>query len=309
MSIETPLDIARRISGLPLARMQRMSGTGISATIRVTGILKVSPDASETELLRRFMGWLSDDYAVVFPRFRDLGIVDGSFVTELEYLGDATFENVLLGDAPNVGLSSLEIANRVSGFIERLSAVRPPVESKLDHRRMFLAELVSGLTHNAEIARLHVPALTPDACLARMTFVPCGCHRDLSVGNVVCAVDGGVRLIDPRSLLPGAVEPSTGYGSAAADCAAFLVGLERKQAELLHRGNEQPRVPHNDFLVGTTERLIANGLFDRPMFDLCHLHAYSVYLACRCDYCLAPERKWLYDLMRKGFDEVSARIA
>jgi len=123
----------------------------------------------------------------------------------------------------------------------------------------------------------------------------------------MCGRNGDIRLIDPRYSMPGAGVRTPSFGSAAADAAAFLVGLERKELERERAGQHALRLTER--FRSSVDAWVAVGRFNAFMLDLCLAHAYSVYAACRCDYCLAPERKWLYDLMRERFEEVSRRIA
>lgn len=306
MSHEISLDAARAAAGLGLARAERMSGTGASATVRLTGILKFAPDRSEAELLAWLEGRLGSEYAACLPRFRDLGEVEGSFATELEYVGDATLEAVLASRERRGSVDPSAVVDRVVEILARLAAVTVPADIRSASGNATLDEVVGALSRNAMAAG---SSFRPDAeaCRPRASFVPGLCHRDLSAVNVMCAADGSVRLIDPRASVPGAPVGMPTFGSSAIDAAAFLVSLERKELERAKLG--LPALSLADRFRAVVGGWIENGAFNAYMFDLCRAHAYSVYAACRCDYCLAPEREWLYDLMRERFEEVSTRIA
>lgn len=306
MPHQISLDTARKAAGLALARVERLSGTGASATVRLTGILKFAPDRSEAELLGWFEERLGSDYAACLPRFRELGEVDGSFATEFEYVGDATLEAVLASRERRDTLDASAVVDRLVEIIARLLAVPAPPEVRSASVSATVDEVVGALTRNAIAAGLSFGG-SVDAYRARSAFVPVLCHRDLSVVNVMCTNDSNVRLIDPRVSVPGAPVGMPTFGSVAIDAAAFLVSLERKELERLRLG--LPALCLADRFRGTVAGWMTDDMFNAPMLDLCLAHAYSVYAACRCDYCLAPERKWLYDHMRKRFEEVSTRIA
>lgn len=303
MSEKFSLDAARGVAGLALARAERMSGTGASATVRLTGILKFAPDRSETELLDWFQYRLMGDYGTCFPRFRELGEMHGSFVTELEYVGDVTLEAVLVGTNRERAFATSLAVDRVVQVLMRFSKT---VWTGDVVRSNVLQEICGALESNARAAGISSREI-PRAFLEDVAFVPCLCHRDLSVVNVVCSTDGGVRLIDPRVSIPGGERSAPSLGSSAIDAAAFLVSLERKELERARLG--LPVLGLTDHFRAAVTRWTANGLFNAPMLDLCLAHAYSVYVACRCDYCLAPEREWLYDLMRERFKEALRWIA
>ncbi|MBI5793954.1 hypothetical protein HZA87_02600 [Candidatus Uhrbacteria bacterium] len=306
MPHEISLDAARGAAGLAFARAERMSGTGASATVRLTGILKFTPDRSEAELLAWLEERLGSDYAACLPRFRELGKVEGSFATELEYVGDATLEVVLANRERCDTIDPSVVVDRVVEILACLAAVPAPSDIRSASANATLDEVFGALSRNVMAAG---SSFRPnvETCRSRAAFVPGLCHRDLSAVNVVCASDGGVRLIDPRASVPGAPVGMPTFGSSAIDAAAFLVSLERKELERTRL--DLPALGLADRFRGIVSGWIENGAFNVFMRDLCLAHAYSVYAACRCDYCLAPERKWLYDLMRERFEEASRRIA
>ncbi len=305
MPHEIAPDAIRKTAGLALARTERLSETGASATLRITGILKFAPDRSESELLCWLEKQLGPAHALCLPRFRDLGEVDGSFVTELEYLGDSTFEAVLANPTRYCAIEPSAVVERVGEILARFGALRVPSDMLSSSVDATLEEIIEAISHNAMRAG---SSFIPDAdiCHRRAAFVPGVCHRDLSAPNVMCGSNGDVRLIDPRTRMPGASAGPPAFGSAAIDAAAFLVSLERKELEGKRKGLPPFALAERfqDIIAGLVEK----GAFNEFMFDLCRAHAYSVYAACRCDYCLAIERAWLHDLMRERFEASLCRI-
>jgi len=301
-------EIMRRKSGLSLARFQKRDLTGSSTTVKVSGILKLSPDRSEFELLQEFQRLLGSQYPSIFPRFHDLGEIEGQYLMELEYVGDINLEEVLLaeGTSPTDPIAAVE---QISTFINQLADVQPDSAGTVtgNYKQSFLNEIVNGLTRNVEASGLTTELTSHDRLLQRAVFNPTLCHRDLSATNIMCE-DGRIsRLIDPRWVVPGAVCQSSIYGSVAIDCASFQISLERKEAEREHLGH--PNLSLADlFKTKTTVALLQRGIFNEFMYDLCLAYGYSIYTACRCEYCLATERRWLYELMRERLQNSLRRV-
>jgi len=301
-------EIARRKSGFSLARFQRCDLTGKSATVKVFGILKLSPDRSEFELLQEFKRLLGSQYPSIFPRFHELGEIEGQYVMELEYVGDINLEEVLLAERTSP-TSAKAVVEQISTFINQLADVQPNSAGTVtgNYKQSFLNEIVSGLTRNVEASGLTIELASHDRFLQRAVFNPTLCHRDLSATNIMCEAGGTSRLIDPRWVVPGAVCQPLIYGSVAIDCASFQVSLERKEVE--RKRLERPDLGLADlFKAKTTVALLQQGIFNEFMYDLCLAYSYSIYTACRCEYCLAPERRWLYELMRKQLQNSLRRI-
>jgi hypothetical protein len=301
------IDIVCQKSGFTLARLQKCSGTGSSTTIRISGILKLASDRSEFELLQRFEKILGNDYDLIFPRFREVGEIEGQYVMELEYVGDVNLEEVLVGENMYSEIEPVMVVRQVSRYISRFAEVQPEPKVAEDYRRLFLAEIRDGLARNVQTSGLSVEIPPYDRLCEYAVFVPTLCHRDLSVTNVMCETNKNIHLIDPRWVVPGAMCESSVYGSVAIDCASFQVGLERKELERKRMG--RPSLCLADlFRIETIAEFLNRGLFNEFMNNLCLAYSYSVYAACRCSYCLAPDRRWLYKLMVEQLKNSLRRI-
>lgn len=304
----TGMQQIRKRIGLNLARLETCAGTGASQTVRVTGIVKIIPDLSEVKILRAFERAFGAAYAEMFPQFRLLGRVEGMRLLELECVGDLTFEGLLLqGGIPDGMLGPDQVVARTVSLMDRFKVVVPPEPRQADIRRAFVREILDALAANIAKAKISIPPLQPAEVLKRVAFRPTVCHRDLSCVNVMCAKDGTVRLIDPRAALPGAeAKPRGFYGSIAMDAAAFLVSLERKEAERARNGGSALGLC--TAFRRSVDGFIGDGLFNETFFSLCLAQAYATYLACACEYCLAPDRCWLYTLMQERFQAVHAAL-
>ncbi len=294
----------RAMPDLTLSHLESIGETGSSRTIRVARILKLDSDGSEQALLERFAAWLGTDYDKVFPRFRVLGFTGGVSVIELEYLADMTLEQRLL--APESASPETDEAT-VAPLLDILSVFAvTQVSAEVEAAEAIVEEVIQAVVANAAVAELPLAPEFASRMREHASCAPMPCHRDLSTANVMCLTDGTLRLIDPRVCVPGASGPGHALGSLAIDLAALEISLERKEAERERAGRIS--VWLTQMLSVAAQSFMQRDLFNQAMLELCRLHAYSVYAACRCGYCLAPDRQWLYDLMKRRFEDVHDRI-
>src|SRR5262249_33288452 len=132
-----------------------------------------------------------------------------------------------------------------------------------------------------------------------INFVPTVIHRDLSVGNIMVNEAGKVKLIDPRPSLPQLAEKESQYifGSVVFDLVGYKTSLFRKYLEKA-RNNDAAYLLRPIVLIDKViEGYQRKGYFSEEMKDLSSVYWNSVYAACKCDYCLAENRRWLYEIM------------
>jgi len=139
-------------------------------------------------------------------------------------------------------------------------------------------------------------------------FVASFAHKDLSVGNVLVSDDNKqVRFIDPRLAVPY-LEESQASGNVAIDLMGYYVSFLRKEMEARKNNEGLDFSEINKDIEKEIKEYKERGVFSEQMGRLCMAVWYSVYAACKCDYCTAPERVWLYDEMvvrlRKSLDEL-----
>jgi hypothetical protein len=121
--------------------------------------------------------------------------------------------------------------------------------------------------------------------------------KDISVGNIILEKNrDAVRLIDPREAVPY-LKKTHAKGNVAIDLAGYYVSIERKETEL----NKTKFKISLDFIKNDIDKekkqYIKNGAFSEIFYVFCLCLWYSVYISCRCKYCLSPERRWLYKKM------------
>lgn len=297
-----------QLINLRLAQMQNRTETGDSVTLKISGFVKLTKDDSETRLLSLYQETLKAAYPLIFPQFRDLGNIAGYRATELEHLGDHTLEEALLGKAgPKPESYFYRQIFWIKDTIRLLSTLKLPDEQQKEACQAFLNNLLYALITNTQAAPQSIDeqALVTAAHSAEMEA--CLCHNDFSVTNIICQPDCNARLIDPRWSTPGGRPYETApFGSIAIDCASIFVSLERKDLERDALG--LPGLKLSKELYPLIEGLVTNQVFNWRTFNLCLAQAYAVYCACRCDYCLSPERSWLYEKMRQGLDDALHRL-
>lgn len=294
--------IIRRMGGLHFAKFERHGrGTTSAVTMRVNGFIKITEDPDEGTLLAQLRHVLRHEYETIFPRAHIIGRIPEGYILELEYLGDATFEDLLLENTPFSDTRCASVTSFVQNSITTFAAHTAPVSTRQRSVSRFLSEIVEALTANAHRAGLHLTCASESRLHQMCTFMPTLCHRDLSVANILCQND--IRLIDPRNMLPGSSKDRRGlYGSIACDCAMFAISFERKQLERAKNGLD-PLKEHKEIFNTFVNTCIHQGLFSQTMYELCCAHVYALFAACTCSYCLAPDRVWLYDLMQQGLQK------
>lgn len=294
--------IIRHMGGLHFAKFERHgSGTTSAVTMRVNGFIKITEDQNEGKLLARLRHILGRDYETIFPRARVIGHIPEGYILELEYLGDTTFEDMLLENTPFSNETCSAVIAFVQHTIETLALHAAPISTRQRSTKRFLDELIESLTENAKRAGVIITLASESRLREICAFIPTLCHRDLGVANILCQND--IRLIDPRNMLPGASKKRRGlYGSIACDCAMFAIGFERKQRERTKNGLD-PLTEHKESFEAFVKTCIDQRLFSQMMYELCRAHVYALFAACACSYCLAPERVWLYDLMQQSLQK------
>ncbi len=300
--------VVSRLTNLCLARLQNCTETGDSVTVRLKGIIKLAKDDSGIRLLQRHRKILGTDYLTAFPDFRCLGLIEGYHVVELEYLGDWTLEDALLGKVEQQRDSYFQKGIELIGDgIRLLSRHELPSEEQLTACQAFVKNLVHALVANAQAASINIDKRKLNSAIHEAQLRACLCHNDFSTVNIICRPDSSIRLIDPRWVTPGGIGyDKAPFGSSAIDCATIFVSLERKDLERKALGLRDLELSQR--IKPIIDEMMANQLFNQQTLDLCLAQAYAVYCACRCSYCLEQERSWLYDKMRQGLIKTLHRL-
>lgn len=298
-------------SGKPDVTPKKLTGSSAESVFLAEGKIfrvgEVDSITSTRSLYNDFLQALNRRH--VFPEIYSCIHKNGLMIMEMENAGDNSLEEVLLSyDGTDQSLQRLIGINRqVLNLIETL--FNSTVSKVFQDRSKCFSELLTALEINLRLADIldtkTVQAINKvkqnervflkDLSLSRI-------HKDLSVGNIMVGKDNRVSLIDPRYAIPN-LQQGNVYGNLAFDLVGYLISLSRKEAELQRNNPEISFSILINEIEDFIERAIAEKKFNSEFAGLCRLVWYSVYVACRCEYCLAPERMWLYRMMGDNLNE------
>lgn len=314
-------------TGTPDSEIQKLEGSSNTEVYRVANkIYKIGPQqdiALAFQANRRFQDCAPISNKDIFPaiEFSPLGAEQAALI--VEYCGSRNFEDLILksdlsdeSTYNTVQLVHVATLQNLRGIFEE-SKLDSPARTRAESSRFF-QELSDALKVNLTLAGLigSYGDTLDRVGSSREKFVsedvPSLAHKDLSVGNVVVGDDWtSVKFIDPRLVVPHLepTEPDTALGNIAIDIVGYQISLLRKQLELVHSGKADRLSPLLSGVSAEIKRYIQDGVFTNQMKLLCEVVWYSVFSACKCDYCLAPERKWLYDLMAEKTHEKLSQLS
>lgn len=284
-----------------LAQARKMSGSSEAALYRINTCVKVgNPSVVQCELetYHHCKTALGESYSHIFPEVREIMREKELVALEIEYLGDRNLEDVIFNPQTTVQ-QLVDIIHTVVHHLNIFYAHHMPVEHS-DLKE----ELFSGLVHKVG-AKYQMQLLRLKERLDGCSFQFRGtlCHRDLSVVNIIIGDNGQVRFIDPCFRVPGSTEGLGRGGTVYLDCIALLISLTRKSLERQKLGFadlQSAITPLSNF----AESFKNDKSVSRELCQLAALYYYGAYVGCACDYCLAPERRWLWERMRLEFENL-----
>lgn len=306
-----------------VARVERLEGSEEAETLDVRLIVKCGPRAAiqaAAATYQRFRAMLGPTADAVFPRTLVAPPYDDrTAVLCLEPIPGDHLEAVILGLGElvrQVGPTHPLVMGhrgRVRAMLERtcahlavLHGHRAPPAIERTVLRDFVLELEGALQENIQRAALTgvAPPISTRSCFWESGWATLA-HRDCSVVNIV-GNESTVKLIDPRPIVPNGTTGAA-WASPAIDLVALTISLERKRLELRMMGAVVPIDP-SGIVVDAMTRARECGSVNACFIALCEAVVYSAYAACRCAYCLAPERRPLYDHMRERATEATTRL-
>ena len=249
--------------------------------------------SSEFQALDNIRSIAPDVFEQIFPRIYRHGTINEKEIWEIEYIEGETLEEILLThEKPDTSYTQ-----HVCQKLQLLASVQSDL---VINNCFFITEISETLAASLTKCGLAWPNFDS----SQLEFKPTLCHRDLSVGNIIISNFATVKFIDPSTSLPNA--PKTSYdilGSIAVDYAALFVSIYRKNLERLHLGLQNIN-DSLELLAQFVEANINTGYFNGYTFRIFLILAFSIYVACDCDYCTAPERKWLWEQMRTDLKDL-----
>ena len=311
--------------GIVNVNIKKLAGSSEVATFFYDQkIFKVGRDGDVENQIGVYQ-WFQDqltskEYVKIFPEAKIVNRDDGLAIAQIAFLGNNDFENtvLVLGDLPdNEKGKYLKVLENLN--LQVLSKIRLLFDKtrsdNLKEVEAFFTELINALEVNLRKAGwLDTGLIKKIEQLRNELSVYCqistsSCvHKDLSLGNIVIADDKKEAFfIDPRPVIPHLAGRSS-RGSVAVDLTGYLVSLQRKESEL-------QRIDP-DFSLKTLIEKVAEeisgyekkGVFAIRLKELCVLFWHSVYVACKCDYCTAAERLWLYQEMEICLKDGLSRV-
>lgn len=244
-------------------------------------------------------------YNNIFPQIELVANGDISIAC-MEYIGECDLEKIIF----QIGKTEKGIAE-LSRFnyevLEKLRVIQKETSNRLtdldnlQQNKLFFKELIDALSINLkkinmdEEGYLFLNKLKANADIFIKQTISSLAHKDFSVGNIIISnEDKSVKFIDPRIAIPYLTK-SIAMGNVAIDIAGYLVSIERKEMELQH---EYPLVSLKmirDEIEKEIEKYYNEGVFSPMVLNACMVLWYSVYVACKCEYCVS--KKWLYNTM------------
>jgi hypothetical protein len=248
---------------------------------------------------------LGDEYRNYFPEIKAPEKSSRFAIWEIEFVPGVSFEHLILNGGSNLAGCNRELLRFIVELADKTAI------SETDSLMAFLREILettrinlsrAGILEKSNFSAL-AEMIERKRCIFSSSAKASLIHRDLTVGNIM-VYGQEIKLIDPRTVIPYGGRNYTVYGNTAWDLAGYLISLERKNAEL--SANNKPDISAliSDANLCASE-LRDMGYFNDHLWRLCRLAWFGVYAACRCDYCLSPERRWLYDSMKNNLhDEI-----
>lgn len=294
-----------RENKLDFARSKQRDGSSLSSIYLLNEkIYKAGPISEfekESTCYARFAAQL-DFYEEVFPRLELLRREENLAIWSLEYVGDITLERFIKDLREISPEKRARYIQKLEEYNEQvLRNLRRVFEKtkKVDkwESKLFFEELLNAIQLNLQKAGLAKYAEKLNKFQLEI-FATSLAHKDLSAGNIILnQKTEKIYFIDPRRAVPY-MEDSKAPGSVATDLAGYFVSMFRKELEL-RKSDQTISLPTILSRIESEAReYIKQGVFSQQFWDLCLTHWYSVYAACNCDYCLAPERVWLYEEMK-----------
>lgn len=299
-----------RRNGKGSLKIQYLPGSS-SADVFQCGekIYKVGPIETalkEIAAYNRFADLLPD-YNSIFPSVQFLTTEGKISIWEVEFVGSESFEEALLSlnHAESKGIGRLEILHKeVLVKIRQVfnATVLKTMSAREQESGLFFRELMEALKVNLKKAGFPEVEIGKANQLEifERTFVGSSLssliHKDFSVSNIIVGKQDSVRFIDPREAVPY-LEHSKAIGNVAFDLVGYYVSVLRKEMEL-QRNN--PNLSLGNIIHSIEQEIESykrENIFSKALEKLCLAVWYSVYSACKCEYCTSPERKWLYDEM------------
>jgi hypothetical protein len=281
-----------------LLSINQKVGSSSAKILIITGAYKVGTE-NDFRALFDLKSHLGPRFPEIFADFETILTQGTEFVVQLKYAGDTNLENICVLAQNPIRVS--QAVRQVVAKLKGLSSLGSPTIAV--STELSIVALKNAFRNNmAKSGASRELSITDEE---RYVTIPL--HNDLTVSNIMVS-DEEVLLIDPRSTIPGSEVDSGSFGCQAIDYAALYVSLYRKnlEREKLGLSSIQDAI---EIVSQAVEAEIAAGSYSQSLYNACVATSYSVYVACACDYCMAPERRWLWEAMKEQAEKWCGGVA
>lgn len=297
-------------------KIKKLDGSSRAEVFTCNGkIYKIGPlgeAKKEIAVYNMFRKKMKEKYNEIFPSI-SLLLTTKTAIWEVERMGETNLEDVFLNfSAIKTERAELEQLNRET--LRKIEIMFDSTNNNLPTRQkkalLFLKEIFSALEVNLKKARIKnreilvaIKKFKKNSSQFISCFVSSLAHKDLTVGNIVVNnKKQTVRFIDPRHAIPH-LEKSSVNGNIVFDLTGYYISILRKERELAHdKGIFLPAgIPL--IIKEKIEKYEKEKVFTEGLKEICMLVWYSIYLACKCNYCMSKQRIWLYNEMLEKFKE------
>lgn len=261
----------------------------------------------EIRVYKKFKNILGSKYNKIFSHYSIVKQTNNHLVYKVKLLGEYSFEDYLLSpktkDEELIQIFNSSILKNIEtihtlSMSDNAEAMREFYREILRalHKNLFKANLLNKNNLNLLKLLKNNELIFINNCLSSMA------HKDLTVGNIIINLKNSASyFIDPRASIPYSNEKEK-YGNIGIDLVGYYISVLRKEMEIKKKSDHVSLTAMKKHITNKITYYIKEGATSQPFIDLCNLFWYSVYMACKCDFCLSPERAWLYTEMQNNFD-------
>lgn len=300
------LDLLKKIIVNSSLKIKKLAGSSESSVFLVNDntVYKIGPKNNyfEGEKYHLFSTYLKNNYEEIFPAINLVFEKNDLCIWKMKYLGE-NFEDYILsaGCKKNIFIFNTLVLKKINFIYEKTKILK----DKKKNNQQFFDEIISAIECNLEKSNMinifqeKLNRIKKSSKKITINNIPSIVHKDLSVGNIIIS-SNDIFFIDPRSIIPHS-KVEAPVGNIAIDLVGYYVSMLRKNMELKNDAKSKNIYPVINTIEDEVKYYEDHKIFSVAFKDLCFMVWYSIYLSCRCDYCLSVDRVWLYEKMKEGF--------
>jgi HAD superfamily hydrolase (TIGR01549 family) len=268
----------------------------------------------ELNIYRNFEKTLGKHFKKIFPEFKTIKEQKGFCLCAFDFVGSYNLEDYILSPKIKNKKFIYKINKTVLKNLDKifkLSYINDPAQ-----KTKVFQELLEAININLDKAEMldekqkyFLNKVEENKNIFTEHLKISLSHKDLTAGNIIInKAKKRSYFVDPRATLPNLQKKDFSWGNIGFDLAGYYVTTVRKEMELQ---KDSPQNNLNEIkkeIEIKKEKWIKNHIINEKFFDLCVLFWYSVYLSCKCDYCMSPKREWLYIEMAEKYNLYKNKI-